>query len=34
MIYAVLAFTAIFFVGLMAITIWSFHDFPPLTILH
>jgi len=34
MIYAVLGFTAFFFVGLMALTIWSYHDFPPLTILH
>ena len=34
MIYAVLSFTAFFFVGLMAITIWAYHDFPPLTILH
>jgi len=34
MIYAVLSFTAFFFVGLMALTIWAFHDFPSLTILH
>jgi|SRR3954466_15578563 cytochrome c oxidase subunit 4 len=34
MIYAVMAFTAFFFVGLMFLTIWSFHDFPPLTRMH
>lgn len=34
MIYGVLAFTGFFFAGLMALTIWSFHDFPPLTITH
>jgi cytochrome c oxidase subunit IV len=34
MIYSVLAFTAIFFVGLMFLTLWSFADFPPLTIKH
>lgn len=33
MIYGVLAFTAFFFVGLMALTLWAFADFPPLTIL-
>src|SRR5438128_5358995 len=32
MIYGILAFTAFFFVGLMFLTIWSFADFPPLTI--
>jgi cytochrome c oxidase subunit IV len=32
MIYGILAFTAFFFAGLMALTIWSFADFPPLTI--
>ena len=34
MIYAVLAFTAFFFAGLMALTLWSFADFPRLTITH
>ena len=34
MVYGILSFTAFFFVGLMALTIWSYHDFPPLTILH
>ncbi len=28
MIYAVLASTAFFFVGLMFLTIWAMHDFP------
>jgi len=32
MIYGVLAFTAFFFVGLMFLTVWSFADFPRLTI--
>jgi caa(3)-type oxidase subunit IV len=32
MIYGVLAFTAFFFAGLMALTLWAFADFPPLTI--
>ena len=34
MIYAILAFTAFFFAGLMILTLWSFGDFPPLTIRH
>jgi cytochrome c oxidase subunit IV len=34
MIYGVLAFTAIFFVGLMFLTIWSFGDFPWHTVTH
>lgn len=34
MIYTVLAFTAFFFVGLMAITIIAYHDFPELTATH
>lgn len=34
MIYCMLAFTAFFFAGLMALTVWSFADFPPLTITH
>jgi hypothetical protein len=31
MIYGILAFTAFFFVGLMALTLWSVGDPPPLT---
>jgi len=31
MIYAVLGFTAFFFVGLMFLTIGAYADFPPLT---
>ncbi len=34
MIYGIMVFTAIFFIGLMFLTIWSFADFPPLTITH
>ena len=34
MIYGILGFTAFFFVGLMALTIWSFHDFPMHTVTH
>ena len=34
MIYCVLMFTAIFFVGLMFLTLFSFSDFPALTIKH
>src|SRR5258707_711666 len=34
MIYTVLAFTAFFFIGLMAITISAYHDFPELTTTH
>jgi caa(3)-type oxidase subunit IV len=34
MIYGIMAFTAFFFVGLMFLTVWSFADFPPLTITH
>lgn len=34
MIYAIMAFTAFFFTGLMALTLWSFADFPPHTITH
>ena len=30
MIYGVLAFTAFFFVGLMALTLWAMADFPVL----
>src|SRR5881398_3234270 len=32
MIYGILAFTAFFFVGLMFLTVWSFADFPRLTV--
>jgi cytochrome c oxidase subunit IV len=32
MIYGILAFTVFFFVGLMFLTLWSYADFPPLTI--
>src|SRR5438876_8491516 len=32
MIYGIMAFTAFFFVGLMFLTVWSFADFPPLTV--
>jgi cytochrome c oxidase subunit 4 len=34
MIYGVLAFTAFFFVGLMALTLWAFADYPLHTITH
>jgi cytochrome c oxidase subunit IV len=34
MIYVVLSFTAFFFVGLMFLTITSYHDFPALTTTH
>jgi cytochrome c oxidase subunit 4 len=34
MIYGFLAFTAFFFAGLMALTLWAFADFPPHTITH
>ena len=34
MIYGILAFTAFFFVGLMALTIWSFSNFPWHTTTH
>src|SRR5881296_290441 len=30
-IYAILVFTAFFFAGLMALTIWSMHDNPDMT---
>ncbi len=32
MIYGIMTFTAIFFIGLMFLTIWSFGDFPSHTI--
>src|ERR1051326_9604817 len=34
MVYGILAFTAFFFVGLMFLTLWSYADFPPLTVRH
>src|SRR6201982_513557 len=34
MIYVVMAFTACFFIGLMALTILSFSDFPRHTVVH
>jgi caa(3)-type oxidase subunit IV len=34
MIYAIMAFTAFFFVGLMFLTIWSYHDLPALVTTH
>jgi cytochrome c oxidase subunit IV len=34
MIYGLLAFTGVFFVGLMFLTVCSFADFPPPTIRH
>src|SRR6185312_11664849 len=34
MIYSILGFTFFFFIGLMALTIWSFGDFPPFTVTH
>jgi len=32
MIYGIMAFTAIFFIGLMFLTVWSFADFPKHTV--
>ena len=34
MIYGILGFTVFFFCGLMALTLWSFGDFPPHTATH
>ena len=34
MIYAILSFTAFFFIGLMFLTLWSFSDFPKLPVAH
>jgi len=34
MIYGLLAFTGVFFLGLMFLTVGSFADFPPPTIRH
>ncbi len=32
MIYGIMTFTAIFFIGLMFLTMWSFGDFPQHTV--
>src|ERR1041384_6898969 len=34
MIYGIMAFTAFFFVGLMALTLWAMGDFPWHTVTH
>jgi cytochrome c oxidase subunit 4 len=34
MIYGIMAFTAFFFAGLMALTLWSMGDFPWQTVRH
>lgn len=34
MIYGIMVFTAVFFVGLMFLTVWSFGDFPRHTVTH
>jgi len=34
MVYGILGFTVFFFTGLMALTLWSFGDFPPHTVTH
>jgi cytochrome c oxidase subunit 4 len=34
LIYGLIAFTAVFFVGLMFLTVWAFTDFPRLTVTH
>jgi cytochrome c oxidase subunit 4 len=34
MIYGIMAFTAFFFVGLMFLTVWAFHDFPSTSVVH
>jgi cytochrome c oxidase subunit IV len=34
MIYGLLAFTAVFFLGLMILTVCSFADFPRMTVTH
>ena len=34
MVYGILGFTVFFFTGLMALTLWSAHDFPLHTITH
>src|SRR5690349_24838861 len=34
MVYSILGFTAFFFAGLMALTLWSMGDFPWHTVTH
>lgn len=34
MIYGIMVFTAVFFIGLMFLTVWSFGDFPRHTVTH
>ena len=34
LIYGLLGFTVIFFLGLMFLTVYSYADFPPLTVTH
>src|SRR5437868_8680875 len=34
MIYGILTFTAVFFIGLMFLTLWSFGDYPRHTVTH
>jgi hypothetical protein len=34
LIYGLLTFTAIFFAGLMFLTVWAYADFPPRTATH
>ena len=34
MVYTVLAFTVVFFIGLMGLTLWAMHDFPTGTAVH
>ena len=34
MVYTVLGFTVVFFAGLMGLTVWATHGFPPGTVFH
>jgi caa(3)-type oxidase subunit IV len=34
LIYTVLAFTVVFFIGLMGLTVWATNGFPPGTVAH
>ncbi len=34
LVYAVLAFTVFFFIGLMGLTVWATNGFPPGTVFH
>lgn len=34
MIYGIMVFTAVFFIGLMFLIVWSFGDFPQNTVRH